>query len=288
LPRLVSSDQLVEGNAKLSLSGPLAELIGPSISGSLVSVVGAVRTMFGGVLTYAVSAITLGLIRIPKYGPSNVDQRARPTLKSIVRDGLAYVFHEPILGRIIFFTGTSNFFLMGILSITVPFLRDSLHASSATIGVVFTSGSMGGILAGIAASRISRKVGSARIIWLPVLATGPVYLLISFAGSGWSVALYAIGMFALTASGMLFNVGAVSYRQLTTPAELLSRVNGAYVWASYGAIPFGALFGGTLGTWAGLRASILICSLALWGCSLFLVASPLRKMRDLPLTGVKG
>jgi predicted MFS family arabinose efflux permease len=47
-------------------------------------------------------------------------------------------------------------------------------------------------------------------------------------------------------------------------------------------IPLGALFGGALGSWLGLRATLLVCALGVWAACLFVLCSPLRRMRDAP------
>lgn len=63
LPRLVEAHQLVDGNAKLVMSQDFAELIGPTISGVLIGLVGATRTFFSNGFAFLVSAVTLLLIR---------------------------------------------------------------------------------------------------------------------------------------------------------------------------------------------------------------------------------
>jgi predicted MFS family arabinose efflux permease len=44
--------------------------------------------------------------------------------------------------------------------------------------------------------------------------------------------------------------------------------------------PLGALLGGTLGSRLGLRTALWICVLGTWSAALFVVFSPLRRMRD--------
>jgi hypothetical protein len=51
---------------------------------------------------------------------------------------------------------------------------------------------------------------------------------------------------------------------------------------TYGVMPLGALAGGALGTLFGLRTTLLVSGLAVLGASLFLVLSPVRRLRDLP------
>jgi hypothetical protein len=74
----------------------------------------------------------------------------------------------------------------------------------------------------------------------------------------------------------------MSYRQHVTPARLLGRVNASFLWVCYGVIPLGALLGGVLGSQLGLRPALWICVVGTWSASLFVVFSPLRKLRDMP------
>ncbi|MEK8107482.1 hypothetical protein NKG94_24430 [Micromonospora sp. M12] len=81
---------------------------------------------------------------------------------------------------------------------------------------------------------------------------------------------------------MLFNVAAMSYRQRITPSAILGRVNAAFLWICLGVVPLGALTGGALGTALGLRGALWVCVLGTWAACLFVVCSPLRRMRDTP------
>jgi MFS family permease len=280
LPRLVGADQLVDGNAKLVTSQQFAELAGPTLSGALIGLIGAARTFFANALAFAVSAVTLLLIRpTPEAAPPAA---GRVALRAALGEGLGFVRRQPILVKILACTTTSNFFVMAASSIEVPFLRRELHASPLVIGLVFSAGAVGGLLTGALANRLSERIGTARVIWVAMAAPGPLYLLIPLARSGWGVLLFAVGFAAFSANAVLFNVAAMSYRQRITPAPLLGRVNAAFLWICYGVIPLGALFGGTLGSQLGLRPALWICVLGMWSAAVFVVCSPLRRMRDFP------
>ncbi len=62
---------------------------------------------------------------------------------------------------------------------------------------------------------------------------------------------------------MVWNIVTVSLRQAITPDELLGRVNSAYQVAAMGMAPLGAISGGLLASWPGLRAPMFIGGLAL-------------------------
>jgi MFS family permease len=79
-----------------------------------------------------------------------------------------------------------------------------------------------------------------------LVTTSPVLVGISLAVSGVSM--------------MLWNVVTVSLRQRITPDRLLGRMNAAYRLVGWGTMPIGALLGGVLATWLGLRPTFLVAA----------------------------
>jgi hypothetical protein len=59
-------------------------------------------------------------------------------------------------------------------------------------------------------------------------------------------------------------------------------MNASIRFLVWGTLPLGGLLGGALGELVGLRATLLVCAVGLVLAPLWLVASPLRGMRDLP------
>jgi MFS family permease len=283
LPRLVRRDQLVDSNAKLTVSAEFAELIGPTISGLLIGLIGAAKVFLGNALAFLLSAVTLWLIRETAREPQEGEpQKARVPLRRRLTEGMSFIRREPILRAILAATAVSNFFVMASGAIEVIFMLRDLRATPFMIGLVFSISAVGGLLVGAAADRISRRIGSARIIWLAMAVPGPLYWLMPLGQPGWGVLVCGIGLAAFSAASVLFNVSSVSYRQLVTPPRLLGRVNASYLWISYSVIPLGALTGGLLGSQLGMRPALWICVLGTWSAALFVFFSPLRRMRYLP------
>ena len=279
LPRLVPAGHLVDGNAKLTISQDAAELVGPTIGGVLIGLVGAARAFLGNGFAFLVSALTLVLIRQPS---DDTPRPPRVPLRVEMTDGLAFIRRQPILISILACTTWSNFFVMASGAIEVTFMVRELHASPVQVGLVFSVSAVGGLVVGVLAARLSAWLGSARVIWVAMAAPGPFYLLMPLARPGWGVLLYGVGLAAFSANAVLFNVAAMSYRQRITPPAILGRVNAAFLWICFGVIPLGALTGGALGTALGLRGALWVCVLGTWAACLFVVFSPLRRMRDLP------
>ncbi|SCL50671.1 Predicted arabinose efflux permease, MFS family [Micromonospora citrea] len=281
LPRLVPSARLVDANAKLTVTHDSAELVGPTVGGVLVGLVGAARTFVVTGLAFAVSGVTLLLIR---DAPTAPESRDRVPLRVEMTEGLGFIRRQPILRSILACTTVSNFFVMASASIEVVFLLQELHAPPALVGSVFSVSAVGGLVVGALADRLTAWLGSARLVWVAMAAPGPLYLLMPLAQPGWGVLLYGVGLAAFSANAVLYNVATLTYRQRITPPALLGRVNAAFLWICFGVIPLGALAGGTLASQLGLRPALWICVLGTWSAALFVVCSPLRRMRDMPAT----
>ena len=81
---------------------------------------------------------------------------------------------------------------------------------------------------------------------------------------------------------MLLDISAGAIRAAITPDRLRARVAGAYQVVNYGVRPVGAVLGGLLGAALGVREAIAVATIAAIGGVLFLVGSPVLRLRDLP------
>jgi MFS family permease len=280
LPVLVEPEELVDANGKLGASQAFGQVAGPSFGGALVSAFGAGYAVLIDALSFLVSAITTVAIRTHEPMPEarHPDRRLRDEIK----EGLAFVFGHPILRKVVGCTATSNFFSAATGAVLIVFVVRTLDAPTWVIGVVFSVGSLGGLIGGLLAGRIGKAVGTARIIWLSQVLAGPFGLLAVVAFPDWGLTLVAISIFATSVGSVVYNTAQVSYRQSICPPALLGRMNASVRFVVWGTMPLGAIFGGILGSIIGVRETMLVGALGTWAASLWVVFSPLFHMRDLP------
>ncbi|HET9898019.1 MAG TPA: MFS transporter [Streptosporangiaceae bacterium] len=285
LPLLIDRDQLMDGNGKLTTSYQLAKVGGPGLGGALVGVLGAAGAMAVDAISFAFSAWSLLLIRAPEPRVSrSFDGSPRPAMLSQIKAGLGFLFRHPILRNIVACSGLVNLFLSVIVAVQIVFLIRVLQVSPAYTGLLLTSATLCGGLGGLAAGRLTRWVGSARIIWTSMLVFGATGLLIPLAEPGWRVILFACGWGGTTVGIVIYNVAQVSYRQATCSPQILSQVNATARWIVTGAQPVGGVLGGVLGATIGVRGALWVAAAGAWAAGLLLFFSPLRKMRDVPDT----
>lgn len=280
VPTLVQGEQLVDANGKLGTTNSIAALLGPSLGGALVGLIGASKAVAVDAGSFLLSALSLILIRTPEARPDG--RAAHVGFRAAMGEGLRFVLGHPILRRIMLCTATANLFGSLYQAIEVVFLVRTLHASPTVVGLVFSLGAVGGVVGGLTAGAIARRVGTARVIWLAMIAPAPVYVLIPLSRPGWGVLMFAVGNIAFSFGALLYNTAQLSYRQRICPPELLGRMNASVRWIVWGTLPVGSLLGGALGTWIGLRPTLWVGVAGTATAGLFVYFSPLRTLRDVP------
>jgi MFS family permease len=168
------------------------------------------------------------------------------------------------------------------ISIEIILLVRVLHVRPAYTGVLVAVASLGGVAAGVASGRLSRWIGSARIIMVSMLVFDAPGLLLPLAEPGWRLAFVVVVGAAVTFAGVLYNIAQLSYRQAICPPGLLGRLNAAIRWIVWGTLPLGSIIGGMLGATLGVRPTMWIGMAGGWAASFWVLFLSLRGMRDVP------
>jgi len=282
LPSLVDRDRLVEGNSKLEVSRSTSQLAGPGAAGGIVSALGAPVAILLDAISFAVSAVFLFAIRKREALPERAPDAERPSMLADAREGLRFVLRNPYLRAISICTGTSNFFWsMGGALLVVYAVRE-LEMSPALLGLAFSLGNAGPLLAAFSTSRISSRLGvGPTILWASILFSGSL-LFVPLASKELAVPF-------LVASGVLggfgavaYNITQVSFRQAICPERMQGRMNAVIRFLVWGTMPVGALLGGVLGTWLGLRPALWVAAIGALFTFLPILLSPVPKLREMP------
>jgi len=282
VPTLVSREQLIEANSKLQVSASAAEISGPGVAGVLVELVTAPFALVVDALSYLASAIGLVLIRKPEPAPRRAGSGRN--LWREIGEGLRVTFGNRYLRAIAAEAATYNMFNQVMLTVFVLYATRDLKLTPGILGLIFMAGSIGSLMGALWAERAARRFGiGPTIIGAMVLGCSAPLLIPLASGSAAVVILllalaYGLGGVGVTVS----NVHVVSLRQTITPDRLLGRMTASYRLVVFGAIPVGALIGGGLGEAIGLRATLAVGAVGLLFAVLWVVFSPVSKLRELP------
>ncbi len=261
LPSVVERDQLVDGNSKLEITRSAAQILGPGAAGILIGALKAPFAMLLDSFSYLWSAAFLAWIRRPEPPVTPHDEVAhgpKPSMRQEIAVGLRYVTGHRWLRSIAATTGTSNFFSNVLGAILILYLTRERDLGPAAIGIAFSIGSVGVLLAALSTGAVTRRVGVGRTLVLSAIGFSVSGLPVAFAPDAlifWGVALsgFLAGFFGVT-----WNINQVSLRQAITPPRMQGKMNATMRFIVWGTMPIGAIIGGALGSLIGLQETIVI------------------------------
>ena len=240
IPSLVSTDDLVTANGRIQATYSAAQVAGPLLAGALISFFPLTWVMAFDAGSFAISSLSLLLVRASFNTPSDTPKEATTILHD-VREGLRYVLGHPVLRNISVMMALINFVTGTTWAQLVLFADERLGASRREIGVLFAAGSAGVVVTGLLAGRLRRRFSFTTLAMSSLMLMGG--LIVVFAGMRWFWVALPIWA-AQSGLGILFNINTGSLRQAIVPNELLGRVLSIAGVLAWSAIPAGALVGG--------------------------------------------
>lgn len=284
LPSLVARDRLVDGNAKLELGRTSAEIAGPGLTGVLVQLLTAPVVLLLDALSYLVSAALIGGIRSRERRPG--PRSPTSGLVAEIHDGLRVVLGDPRLRALLWGHGMIGFFNAVLEAVFVLYLARSLDIGPALLGAIFALGGVGFLVGSLVPGVVSRLIGVGPAIAAGVAVLALSDLLVPLAsGPPWVlVPLLVAAQFTFGLGLTVFKVNQTSVRQALVAAPLLGRAVATAGVVAAALVPLGALLGGVLGEVLGVRETLVIASVGELAAACWLGASPLRTLRELPVS----
>ncbi|MFF4492073.1 MFS transporter [Streptomyces sp. NPDC001544] len=165
------------------------------MAGPLVGWVGAPATLLVSSVGMAMSGLLAISIRKREQKP---EPREHPRLGQDIKEGLKFVLRHPALRAIILGDAIFNLFLVMYQAMLLVFLDRKIGLESFGIGLILSGMGCGALLGALLATRVSRRVGQGRVIWLAPLVTCPLTVLMPLAHPGPSVWAAALGLACLS------------------------------------------------------------------------------------------
>jgi MFS family permease len=232
LPSFVPHDRLESANARMwSVESVMNNLLGPVVGAFLIGLFLPSPFLFNAAC-YVFAVLMLLTIK----GNFQPAKRETPNLRAEFKEAFDFLIANPLLRTLAWTTGLWNMFHQMTLVAMVLYAQETLGLSAAQYGVLLTAGAIGGILGGLAAEPIIKKLGA------PLAA--PLMLSMSIVDFGITALMpkvYAVA-FALFLGGftaLIWDTVSVSNRQRLIPDAMLGRVNSMYRLMAWGLMPVG-------------------------------------------------
>jgi MFS family permease len=279
---LVKPVDYIEANSLLIGSRSVAIVGGKTLGGLLVAVLTAPVAIAVDGLTFIVSALFTGRVRVPE------PPAAAPGSGGLAA-GIRFVRRTPLLRASLLGTATFNLFNTAFWALIVLFATRELGLGSGAIGIALGVGAVGSIIGAACAKPLNARIGLGNALILSfVLAPLPLVLIpLSSGPPAVAMTLLSLAEFGSGLGVMILEVGLGSLQAAVIPDELRSRVWGAILFVNWGVRPLGALGGGLLAGAIGMRPTMWIAAVGGMAGVLWLLPSRMSDVRDVSEDGLK-
>lgn len=268
LPSVVPDSQLNAANSMNQSGVAMAQLVGSSLGGVILGLLGPIVLFGFNGLSFGVSVATLVLLRVAAppartRGPGTTLRAATVALWHEIAQGQRTIWLSPFLRRALPITVVVNFALAPINFLDVAWVRQVLHLGAVVYGL-FGAAILVGILAGSAAATfVAGRLSLRTALTIAVAASGLCIFGLS------RVPLALPDLLFLTAFGLFIgvvNTMVSASLQRAVPDRVRGRVFGTLGAFSNLATPLGGLL-------TGLGAAVLPLGAIFAGAGLLLAAS---------------
>jgi len=271
---LVPRADLMNAIALNSSLANLAKIVGPSLGGVLISIIGIAGCLFVNAISFIAIIVTLLVMEFPTIKGR---MKVETPFWQEVSEGYQFLRAERRLCAVILLT-------YGVALVGTPYTRflpviatDVLHAGPTTFGLLLASPGIGAVISGLGIAALGRVRRRTHFVAMSVYAFSFALIMFSFSRS---LPLSMLFLTLVGASNIAFRAVANSIVQMETPPELLGRMLSLF-FMDKGLWSFGTLFIGVIahaiGTPRAITISGLACALA---ASLMLYQQ--RQAREVP------
>jgi MFS family permease len=277
LPSLITRRQLIEGNSKLTVSGSITGIAGPSLAGVLIQLVTAPFAVALDALSFLASAFFLYRIR-------RREAKARSIRDSLLRQiiaGIGLIIRDRRLRAFACCLATSNLSSNIFFALYMLYGTSSLGLNAAQLGLAYGIGASGALLAATVTPKLSQRVGIGRATIIGAILGSMEVVPAAAATPNTAIVLLTLSSLIGNFGWVVFNINQASVSQAVTPRAYLGRMNATMAFLVAGMLPLGSLIGGVLGQTIGLRESIAVSAIGSGVSFLWLLFSPVAGLRRL-------
>jgi MFS family permease len=254
MPELVPRTQL-RAAARLDLVGVnLARSIGPALAGVVIAHLGGVPMVFAlNAASVVFLAVALLLRRRRRSGSQPPRERFVPALRA----GGRYIWHEPVIRRILLRTILFIVPGMALWSLLPLIATQRLGLGADGYGALFGALGAGAIIGAVVLGPVRKRLSAngilaaAGIVYVAVLAG--IVLVPNFAAAVATLVLAGLGWMAVTST-------LVAELQLFLPGWVRARGLAVYTVTFTGSMTAGALLWGLVAEGVGLRRTLFIAA----------------------------
>ena len=231
VPEIVSSEQLPSAIALNSGAFNAARVIGPSIAGVLIAIVGTGGAfIFNGLSYLAVLTALLAMKVAPFTKP------VRKNALKAIKEGISYSISHPIIRVLISITGVVSIFGWSYMTIMPVIARNQFGLDATGLGYLYAASGLGSLIATFIVGGYAKKIPP---VWF-IFGGNSLFAISIILFSYTSSLLIALPLLFLVGMGLLSQAAMMNtIIQSLVRKELRGRVMSIYILMFLGLSPIG-------------------------------------------------
>jgi predicted MFS family arabinose efflux permease len=252
--QLAGKENLMNAIALNSMAFNVARIIGPSIAGIIMGMLGIAACFFINAVSFGTVIISILLIHVKE---EKIRTTGHIRMWSEIRDGLEYIFHKKILLSTILAIAVVGTFVPNFSVLVPVFTKEILHLNETYFGIIMSCMGVGSFFGAMSIATMS-KAGPKKF---NIFVT-PFIVVFFLALTGLTSHFVVTGiMLAFTGFFFLqFANSANTMIQLQSKEEYRGRVMSVYTLVFSGTTPIGNLYTGFFSEKFSARMGFLACA----------------------------
>lgn len=237
LPDVVDAGELLFVNARLEAARSAAIALASIAAGIAISAARTNVALFACAIAFGLSVLPLLALR-RRHVLSPADRPVRMVSSTIA--AIRQLFADPRLRLIVAVTLLASICVSGVSALLFLRLRRDVGVSPGFIGIVYAVGTAGTIAGSACAAAVARRITLKGAVVGATFLTACSFFILGLPPTPalrWLVP--AGGLLLMNASGAVYNVNVVTYRQSIVPAAAQGRAVAAIRLMTWGALPLG-------------------------------------------------
>jgi MFS transporter, DHA3 family, macrolide efflux protein len=255
---------LISANALMQMAMMGVRVVGPAAAGAIVAAFGPTICYAVDVASFVVSAALIGSVAIVRPPAEPKADSAKSGVNSVLHEmgeGMRFIVHHAALSFVVLAMAAGLFTIGCFGPLIAVYVREWLHASSGTFGIVSAMVGVGMFIGMPVVRRLSAHTSNSLLVLSGLAGIGVGALLLG-ALPFVPAALFATFTLGATFAGII--VPAQTLMQQETPHALMGRISSTVMSVVFFAQLLGLVLSGVFAQLLGVRAVFFLCAMIAW------------------------
>ncbi|HET8628459.1 MAG TPA: MFS transporter [Thermomicrobiales bacterium] len=237
VPDLVGKDRLMNAVGLNSAAWNAAAVIGPSLAGVAIGVIGVAGCFYLNALSYAPVVWAVWAMSVRGSG-----RRPRGSMWQNLVEGLSFIRRHRVIFALFLIAAVPSFFGRPYSSLMPVFAQAILHGGPETYGILMSATGAGALVGALATAALGAFRRKGLILLGATAAFG--LTLILFALSHW-IWLSLVVLVLVGGCGTMYMGATNTLLQTSVTADFRGRIMSVYTLVGMGLMPLGGMLGGS-------------------------------------------